>query len=155
MPHVHKYVFNERLASPHHTNFRTRPTLPFAPRTSEAMINLFQQRRKAPLASVAESQEISPPTSPSKSAKSTKSAQSRPTASGSGTDSVNPASSHAESEQVTRAKHYLTSMGALRVIRDVEDHLREKRFFLNQLWQLFSALNRFVCCSLPISVVQY
>jgi hypothetical protein len=41
-------------------------------------------------------------------------------------------------------------MEALAVAKGVETHLREKRFFLNQLWQLFSALNKFVRYQLPL-----
>ena len=40
-------------------------------------------------------------------------------------------------------------MEAVAVVNNVEDHLREKRFYLNQLWQLYSALDRFVCCQFP------
>ena len=91
--------------------------------------------------------------SPSKSVKSIsisiKSLQDWPSGSGSGIDSGNPVSSHAEREYITTAEQYLTLMEAVAVVNDVEDHLREKRFYLNQLWQLYSALDRFVCYQFP------
>ena len=77
----------------------------------------------------------------SKSTKSTRFELDDPTP---GIDSNNLESSNAKSEQLANALEYLKLGLDLTNTMEVEDHLREKRFALNQMWALFSALHHCV-----------
>lgn len=91
------------------------------------------------------SQKPSRAPSPSKSTKSGRSTQSigYPD-SGSGIDSNNPPSSHAETDRITLAANYRNLKDNLESLTDINKHLVTTRFILTQVWQLLSALEEYV-----------